>query len=145
MSLAELTVRLAEIHGASTVYCWPEESNESLFRLPADRKPGSRLQAVSFGQAEVREDSVVVPVHFRVPEQMRVMYYLVPSRDGSWDFGHTIRQMDPGRTGLIRGLLSPGERNRNIRLPAGIFGEDGRALLQVISLRGDGLTPVAEA
>ena len=145
VSLGELIARLRAIHGASTVYCWPEDSDESLFRIPADRKPGSRLQAVSFGQAEIREDCVVVPVHFRVPEQMRVMYQLVPSEDGSWDFGHTIREMDRGRTGLIRGLLSPGERNRNIRLPASLFGEDGRALLQVISLRGDGLTPVAEA
>lgn len=145
VSLKELTARLREIHGASTVYCWPEESEDGLFRIPADRKPGSRLQAVTFGQAVAGEDKVEVPVHFRVPEQMRVMYQMVPSQDGSWDFGHMRKEMDRGRSGLIRGLLNPGEINRHIRIPFSNFGEDGRVLLQVVTLQGDGLTPVAEA
>ena len=145
VSLAELTVRLREIHGASTVYCWPEESRESLFRLPADRKTGNRLQGISFGQPETDGDTVVLPIHFRAGEAVRVMYQLVPSRNGRWDFEHAVRLPDRERTGLIRGLLSPGEKDRKIRLSVKSIGEDGRALMQIISLRGDGTVPAAEA
>ncbi len=145
VSLEELTARLREIHGASTVYCWPEESREPLFRLPADRKTGSRLQGVAFGEPETDGDAVALPIHFRAGEPVRVTYQLVPSRNGRWDFEHAVRLPDREKTGLIRGLLSPGEKDRTIRLTVKSIGEDGRALMQIISLRGDGTTPAAEA
>jgi hypothetical protein len=145
VSLTELTRRLREIHGASTVYCWPEDSGESLFSLPADRRPGSRLLGVTFGEVETDGDTMVLPIHFRVEEPVRVMYQLIPSRNGKWDFEHAVRLPDREKTGLIRGLLSPGEKDRKIRLSAGSIGEDGRALMQIVSLRGDGMTPAAEA
>ena len=145
VSLKELTVRLREIHGASTVYCWPEESRESLFRLPADRKTGNRLQGVSFGEPVRDGDSLVLPIHYRAGEPVRVTYQLVPSRNGKWDFEHAVRLPDREKTGLIRGLLSPGEKDRKIRLSVKSIGEDGRALMQIISLRGDGQVPALEA
>ena len=145
VSLEELTARLREIHGASTVYCWPEESREPLFCLPADRKTGSRLQGVAFGEPETDGDAVALPIHFRAGEPVRVTYQLVPSRNGRWDFEHAVRLPDREKTGLIRGLLSPGEKDRTIRLTVKSIGEDGRALMQIISLRGDGTTPAAEA
>ena len=145
VSLKELTARLREIHGASTVYCWPEESRESLFRLPADRKTGSRLQGVSFGEPARDGDSLVLPIRFRAGEPVRVTYQLVPSRNGKWDFEHAVRLPDREKTGLIRGLLSPGEKDRKIRLSVKSIGEDGRALMQIISLRGDGQVPALEA
>ena len=145
VSLEELTARLRAIHGASTVYCWPEENRDPLFSLPAGRKSGSRLQGVVFGQPETDGDTVTLPIHFRAAESVRVMYQLVPSRNGKWDFEHAVRLPDRERTGLIRGLLSPGEKDRKIRLSVNSIGEDGRALMQIISLRGDGMTPAAEA
>ena len=145
VSLEELTVRLRKIHGASTVYCWPENDGEPLFRLPADRKTGSRLQGLAFGAAERDGDTVILPIHFRAGEPVRVMYQLVPSRNGKWDFAHAVRLPDREKTGLIRGLLSPGEKDRKIRLSVKSIGEDGKALMQIISLRGDDLTPAAEA
>ena len=145
VSLQELTARLREIHGASTVYCWPEDSGESLFPMPSDRKTGGRLQGVSFGQPETDGDTIMLPIHFRAGESVRVMYQLVPSRNGRWDFEHAVRLPDREKTGLIRGLLSPGEKDRKIRLTVKSIGEDGRALMQIISLRGDGTVPAAEA
>ena len=145
VSLEELTVRLRKIHGASTVYCWPENDGTPLFRLPADRKTGSRLQGLAFGAAERDGDTVILPIHFRAGEPVRVMYQLVPSRNGKWDFAHAVRLPDREKTGLIRGLLSPGEKDRKIRLSVKSIGEDGKALMQIISLRGDDLTPAAEA
>ena len=145
VSLKELTARLREIHGASTVYCWPEESDESLFRLPADRKAGNRLQGVSFGECSTDGKTVTLPIHFRITEQVRVMYQLIPSVNGTWDFEHTVREPDRAKTGLIRGLMSPGEWNREIKLKVKSMGPDKRMLMQIVSLRGDGQTPVTEA
>lgn len=145
VSLEELTGRLREIHGASTVYCWPEESRESLFRLPADRKPGSRLQGIVFGEPATDGDTIILPIHYHAGEPVRVTYQLVPSRNGKWDFEHAVRLPDREKTGLIRGLLSPGDKDRKIRLSVKSIGEDGQALMQIISLRGDGMTPAAEA
>ena len=143
VSLEELTARLREIHGASTVYCSPEASAEKLFRLPADRKPGNRLQGVSFGAPEEDGDTVLLPIHFRAAEAVRVMYQLVPSRNGRWDFEHAVKLPDREKTGLTRGLLSPGEKDRKIRLSVKSLGEDGKALMQIISLHGE--TPATEA
>ncbi len=143
--LEELTERLRQIHGASTVYSWPEESREPLFRLPADRKPGSRLLGVSFGEPEADGESVVLPIHFRVGEAVRVMYQMVPSRNGRWDFEHAVRLPDREKTGLIRGLMSPGEKERSIRLSRDSLAEGGKVLMQIVTLQGENLTPVAEA
>lgn len=145
VNLEELTARLREIHGASTVYCWPEENSEPLFRLPADRKPGSRLQGTAFGEAETKGETVVLTIRFRVGEAVRVMYQLVPSRNGKWDFERAVRLPDREKTGLIRGLLSPGEKERKIRLSQENLGDDGKVLMQVLTLQGESLTPIVEA
>lgn len=145
VSLAELTGRLAEIHGASTVYCWPEDSGDPLFRLPEDRKPGSRLRAVSFGEVGEEGDTLALPITFRAEEPVRVQYHLVPWQNGGWDFEHAVRLPDREKTGLVRGLLSPGEKTRTIRLSQSSLAKSEKALLQIISLHGDALTPAAEA
>ena len=145
VSLKELTERLRGIHGASTVCCWPEESEDQLFRIPQDRKTGARLQGVSFGKTETDGDAVFLPIRFRAGESVRVIYQLVPGKNGKWDFEHAVRLPDKEKTGLIRGLLSPGEKERKIRLTAGSLGEDGKALLQIISYTGSSLTPSVEA
>ena len=64
---------------------------------------------------------------------------------GRWDFEHAVKTPDRERTDLIRGLVSPGEKERTIRLSAESLGEDGKALMQIISQQGKERTPVAEA
>lgn len=145
VSLKNLTARLREIHGASTVYCWPEEDQETLFRLPADRKTGSHLQGITFGETEQDGDAVILPIRYKAGESVRVMYQLVPGRNGTWDFEHAVKLPDREKTGLIRGLVSPGEKERKIRLTVKSLGDDGKALMQIITFSGDGLTPRAEA
>ena len=145
VSLKSLAARLREIHGASTVYCWPEDSEETLFRLPADRKAGSHLQGVAFGEAERDGDAVILPIRYRAGEAVRVMYQLVPGRNGSWDFEHAVRLPDREKTGLIRGLVSPGKKERKIRLTVKSLGEDGKALMQIITYSADGTTISVEA
>jgi hypothetical protein len=145
VNLAELTARLREIHGASTVYCWPENSRIPLFTLPGDRKPGDRLRGLSFGEPEKDGDALVLPVHFRAETPVKLMYQLVPGHNGQWDFANAVRLPDRERTGVVRGLISPGEKNRKIRLTGQSLGEDGTALLQIISLRGEEQLPAMEA
>ena len=56
-----------------------------------------------------------------------------------------MKTPDRERTGLVRGLVSPGEKERTIRLRPESLGEDGKALLQIISLQGEERRPAAEA
>ena len=145
VSLEEVTARLGEIHGASTVYCRPEGSGEPLFSLPEDRKAGSRLRGIEISPAAADGEALAVPIRFRAEEPVRIMYQLVPSRNGRWDFEHAVRLPDRERTGLTRGLLSPGEKERTIRMSRKSLGEEGKALLQIISLHGEVQLPAAEA
>ena len=145
MSLKELTDRLREIHGASTVYSRPEEDDEPLFILPEDRKAGAKLRGLKFDPVERDGESLTLKFRFRAEEQVRLTYQLVPSRNGKWDFEHAVKMPDRERTGLIRGLVSPGEKERTIRLSKESLGEDGKALLQIISLQGEEQRPAAEA
>ena len=144
ISLTELTARLRRIHGASTVYCFPGESEEKLFVIPPERKTGNHLQGVSFGEPSPDGDAVILPIRFRAGEAVRVTYQLVPGRNGKWDFEHAVRLPDREKTGLIRGLVSPGEKERKIRLTVQNLGEDRKALLQIITYSGDALTPSLE-
>ena len=145
VSLKELTGRLREILGASTVYSRPEEDDEPLFLLPADRKAGAKLRGLRFDPVKRDGESLTLTFRFRTEEPVRLTYQLVPSRNGKWDFEHAVKMPDRERTGLVRGLVSPGEKERTIRLSLESLGEDGKALMQIISLRGEERRPAAEA
>ena len=145
VTLEELAARLREIHGVSTPCAAAGTEGEPLFRLPENRKAGSLLRAVRFGGVSAEGDALVLPIDFRAEEPVRLMYLLVPSRGGRWDFEHAVRMPDREITGLVRGRLGPGEKHRTIRLNRASLGEDGRALLQIVSLRGEAGVPWAEA
>ena len=106
---------------------------------------GDRLRGATFGEPELTGDMLVLPISFRAEEPVRVLYQLVPSRNGRWDFEHAVRQPDRERTGLTRGLVSPGEKDRKIRMSVRSIGEDGKALMQIITLRGGGRIPEVDA
>lgn len=144
VSLGELTARLRAIHGASTVYCWPEESDSALFRMPEDRKPANRLRAICFDPLEPSDRTVLLRMHFRTEENIRVEYQKVRSYNGEWDFEHAVRMPDKEKTALIR-MLEPGEKHRALRFSHDSFGYDSRMLVQVISMKVDGSAPMVEA
>ena len=145
VSLRELAARLREIYGVSAVRVSPEDSREPLFRLPEDRKAGEWLRGLAFGEPSQDGETLTLPIRFRAEAPSRVMYQLVPSRNGQWDFAHAVRLPDREKTGLTRGLVSPGVKDRTIRLSVKSLGEDGKALMQVLTLRGDKRIPAAEA
>lgn len=147
ISLEELTARLREIHGASTVYCWPEKSRMPLFSLPKDRKSGNRLRGLYFDPIEADADSVMLTMHFNIEESTWLMYRTVPRKNGKWDFGTATTQKDKEKKNLIRGLLEPDgkPRFRAFSLKMNSVERNGETLFQVISLHGDDRTPVVEA
>ena len=144
VSLGELTLRLRAIHGASTVYCWPENSDAPLFRMMDDRKPTNRFRAVCFDPLEPQDQKVVQTMHFRIEENMRLEFHVIPSYNGAWDFEHTVSRKDTEKDGLIR-MMKVGEKQKKIRNPRTNFGKDGRILLQLISTKVDGSAPIVEA
>ncbi len=147
VSLEELTARLREIHGSSTVYCWPEKSRMPLFSLPKDRKPGNRLRGFYFDPLIIDDDSVRLKMHFNIGESTWLMYHKVPSKNGKWDFEHTQKQKDKEKKNLIRGLLEPDGKPRLRTFPITLeeLARQGKVLFQVVTLHGDERTPVVEA
>ena len=147
VSLEELTARLRGIHGASTVYCWPEKSGMPLFSLPKDRKPGNRLRGFYFDPLKTDDDKVELKMHFDIGESTWLMYHKVPSNNGKWDFEHTVKAKDREKKNLIRGLLEPDgkPRHRTFQISLEELARHGKVLFQVVTLHGDERTPVVEA
>lgn len=145
ISLRETLERIAALYGASRVQGSPENGDQAIFRLPEDRAARERILALRFDPLIREEDTLILPFHFEVTEETRLEYRIVPKTDGRWDFSRFATMPDRERTGTVRGLLSPGSKDRKIRISVENLGGEGEALLQVISLRGlHGQVPVLE-
>ena len=146
VSLKELAARIREIYGVSTPVFYPGEDGRELFRIPENRKTPERLLGIAFDPQEEADGQVILSFRFRTEAAVKLEYRLVPEGEKGWDFDGAVRLPDRERTGSTRGLLKPGEKTRSIRVSRERLGENGRALLQVISLRGPGYRePVPEA
>ena len=145
ISLRETQDRIAALYGASRVQGTAENMDLAVFRLPEERIARERILALTFDPLVREEDTLILPFHFEVTEETRLEYRIVPKTGGRWDFSHFATMPDRERTGTVRGLLSPGTKDRKIRISVENLGEEGEALLQVISLRGlHGQVPVLE-
>lgn len=136
ISLPEVLLRLKELYGSSSAQAAPAGDAAPLFRLPENREPGERLRGLAFDAVTCTEDALILPLRFSVDESTRLEYRLAFLRNGTWDFENLSAIPDQERTGTTRGLLSPGDKERMIRLSRDRLGEEGKALLLVVSLRG---------
>ena len=135
--------RLASLYGASRVR--GSSGERVLFFLPEKRQTRERILGLAFDMPIREEDTLILPFHFEVTEETRLEYRIIPKRNGRWDFADYATTPDRERTGTVRGLLSPGTKDRKIRITASNLGAEGEALLQIISLRGlHGQIPVLE-
>jgi hypothetical protein len=142
VSLKELAGRIREIYGVSTAVMLPEEDEETLFLLP-EAQTQERLLDLRF-DPETEEGTL--QFHFRTETQVKLEYRLVPMGENDWDFSRVAKIPDRERSGQKRGVVSPGEKDRSIRVSRERLGEDGKALLQIVSWRGlYGQIPVPEA
>ena len=145
LTLAETMRRIAEIYGSSRVTGYPEDGKGILFRFPEERDDRERILGLEFDPVRQEGEMLVLPFRFTVTEETRIEYRIVTKKDGEWDFSHGTTIPDRERTGTVRGLLSPREKERKIRISPANTGDDGEALLQIISLRGiHGQVPVLE-
>lgn len=145
VSLDETLNRIAGIYGASRAQASPDNGERGLFFLPEERGTRDRILALAFDPPIREEDTVTLPFHFEVTAETRMEYRIVPKTDGRWDFTRFATMPDRERTGTVRGRLSPGTKDRKIRISASGLGGEGEALLQIISLRGPlGGVPVLE-
>ena len=97
-----------------------------------------------FPENEESGGQITVSFQFRTEEKVKLEYRIVPEGPDGWDFRQEVRLPDRERTGRTRGLLTPGDKERQIRILAAALGKRGRALLQVLSsrgLRGQGTRP----
>ena len=140
VTLPELKARLTEIHGASTVLAWSQEENIPLFRLPAERPPATGILGLRFEATEREDHSLVQRFRFTVETPVRLIYELVQREDDRWDFDGAAYLRDRERAGAARGSLSPGEKDRKVRISEDTLGEDGVALLVIFGQRKDGRT-----
>ena len=145
ISLNETLDRITGIYGASRAQVSQDNGERQVFFLPEERGTRGRILALAFDPPIREEDTVTLPFHFEVTAEMRMEYRIVLKADGKWDFSRFATMPDRERTGTVRGRLSPGIKDRKIRISASNLGGEGEALLQIISLRGPrGEIPVLE-
>ena len=145
VSLDELEGRIRKIYGVSRAVFLPEESGEDLFLLPEERKEAERIQDLVFGEISEADGQISVAFHFRTETAVKIEYRLIPMGEDGWDFGGAARLPDRERQGMKRGVVSPGEKDRMVRIGRDSLGEAGCALLQIVSFRGIyGQVPVPE-
>ena len=145
VSLKELAERIREIYGISGAVFLPEEEGSCLFSLP-EKQADERILDLRFDPAAEEEGQVTLQFHFRTETAVKLEYRLIPSGENGWDFSRAAKLPDRERSGQKRGVLSPGEKDRTIRVSRDRLGGDGRALLQIVSFRGlYGQVPVPDA
>ena len=139
VTLGELAARIREIYGVSEAMFLPDAAAgdaEPLFFLPGERGGAERLAGLAFGEAAEEDGLLTLSFRFRTETDVKVEYRLVPMGENGWDFAGAGRMPDRERTGQTRGLLSPGEKERSIRVSREKLGGAGAALLEIISMRG---------
>jgi len=142
VSLKELAGRIREIYGVSTPVFLPEGDEEALFLLP-EVQMQERLLDLRF-DPETEEGAL--QFHFRTETAVKLEYRLVPMGENGWDFTRAAKIPDRERSGQKRGVVSPGEKDRSVRVSRERLGDGGKALLQIVSWRGlHGQIPVPEA
>ena len=145
VSLRELEKQIRKIYGVSNAVFLPEEDERPLFRLPEERMESERIQDLRFDPVTEEDGKITVSFHFRTETAVQIEYRLIPAAENGWDFSKAVRLPDRERTGQRRGLLSPGAKNRTIRVSRERLGAGERVLLQIVSFRGlYGQVPVPE-
>ena len=118
----------------------------SLFLLPEEETDSERILDLRFDPPVTEDGQIILAFHFRTDVKVKIEYRLVPMGPDGWEFDKAAKLPDRERTGQRRGVLSPGEKDRTVRISADKLGESGRALLQIVSFRGlYGQVPVPEA
>lgn len=141
ITLTELKRYLYDHHGASTVQTYPEEDDFPIMTYDADSYTGRRrdasLEGISFEGDVLTPEDPAVAFSFTVQSPVQVAYQLIYQREGRWDFDNSQLTYDNaerfGAYGDLRGMLSPGMKQRALTLELTDADSYGYALLQIIT------------
>ena len=144
ITLTELKKYLYDHHGASTVQTYPEEEDFPILRYDAESYTGRRrdalLEGISFEGDVLTQEEPAVAFSFTVQRPVQVAYQLIYQQEGRWDFDNSQLTYDNaerfGAYGDMRGMLSPGMKQRALALDLTDADSHGYALLQVITQSG---------
>jgi len=144
ITLTELKRYLYDHHGASTVQTYPEEDDFPIMTYDADSFTGRRrdasLEGISFEGDVLTPEDPAVAFSFTVQSPVQVAYQLIYQHEGRWDFDNGQLTYDNaeryGAYGDLRGMLSPGMKQRALTLDLTDTDSYGYALLQIITQSG---------
>ena len=140
VTLNELKKTLAGLHAVSTLHTWPENGDTTVLEYASGDAPGSRarnaITGLSFDRAALDPVCPECSFSFTVNTPVRLIYRMVPEKDGVWDFDAPFFLFDDTEGGGIMGLLSPGYKQRTLCPGSLTDGQGGYVLLQVIGLSG---------
>ena len=148
VTLSEIKQYMLEMHGASTVYTYPEEDDEPVFTYVPD--PGRDLTVpvgnIAFEESLLSGDHPEISFSFTVYQTIRLAYQIVEQQGGHWDFANARIMYDTsemyGAFGDAAGYLMPGFKERSIQLSSD-SPEGGYVLFQMVVSRENQLSIAA--
>ena len=140
VTLAELKQTLNGVHAVSALQTWPENGNGTVLEYAREEEPDTRARSaitgLNFDRAALDPKNPECAFSFTVNTPVRLIYRMVPEKDGVWDFDATFFLFDDTEGGGIMGMLSPGYKQRTLCPGSLENGQGGYVLLQVIGLSG---------
>ena len=140
VTLDELKRTLNGLHAVSEIRTWPENGDATVLECAsadtAAPRARSAITGLSFDRAALDPLQPECAFSFTVNNPVRLIYRMVPEKDGVWDFDATFFLFDDTEGGGIMGLLSPGYKQRTLSPGSLPDGQGGYVLLQVIGLSG---------
>lgn len=135
--MAELQSYLRSHHGASTTQFYPEQDDFVLVRYDPAALTNLRRYASVIGIEFDTDARQRIDFSFTVLRAGRMGYQLVPYQNGAWDFENAEFLWDNTERlearGDPRGYLTPGRKNRSLKLPD----QDTPYVLMQMLLMGD--------
>lgn len=139
VSLSELYDYLLRTQPTSTAQAYPQSDGDFIVFTadPDAAEPEPLLRDISFENTVLTMDAPELTFSFTATRPVRVLYQLVYTRQGEWDWANAQLIYDDTLSGTSA-MLSPGRAERTISL-AGIDAESsGYALLQLIAVSETG-------
>ncbi|MDO4484754.1 MAG: FlgD immunoglobulin-like domain containing protein [Clostridia bacterium] len=145
ITLTELQRYLRSHHGASTPHTYPEEDDFVLFRYDrAQLTPSRRGIAGQYLFPSDLLEGLIPEAEFSYTlfRPARIGYQLTFQKNGGWDFAASRFFWDNseryGPYGDAEGYLTPGRKQRRVRLTGILANAGGYALLQILQADDDG-------
>ena len=148
ITLSELGRYLLAMHGASRVHTYPEDSDFVVmtYDVRAVQRQTDPVGNITFEEGLLDRENREISFSFTVYSPVRVAYQTVYQVRDRWDFEHANIVYDTDETfgtADTAGTLSPGLKERTVRLSDDAFSREGYVLFQMVVMQGDSVKIVA--